>query len=142
MRRSHGMQVLAAAGGGGLLGAGIGGLGVGVLVALPFGPLGLVMALPAFGLGVPLALLHAMVLGVPLYLAVERLAGPPGWAGAGLAGLLIGGVPVSILILADADGPIPWEAGMPVLIFALSGAASGLLFRRLLRAAESAGAAA
>jgi hypothetical protein len=142
-------DLLIAITGASFVGAAVGAVTAGLLFGLALPPfdafLAIAVAFVGFLIGVPLALLHAALLGLPLYLAVRRWWGRPGRVGAGLFGLAIGVLPLAILLglLPDRTGGATAldQSGPALAALALAGTAAGLTFRRLLRDEGEAGAA-
>lgn len=134
------MDVLTAIGQAALAGAAVGALATGLAFGIALGsfdlPLAVMVAFIAFLIGIPLATVHAVLLGLPLYLAVRRWWGQPGWVGSALFGLAIGLLPLAIplaLSSSSAGGVAAIDqSGQIVAIFGLAGIAASLVFRRLL----------
>ena len=130
------IRILTAAGGASLVGAAVGGVGVGFWLAFPFGGAAIPVVLAGFFIGIPIALLHAWLLGVPAYLILEKLSGPPGRTGTATGGLAVGTVPFTLLIVRTAptegvDAGLS-QLGLMIALFAVSGLAGGLAFHRLI----------
>lgn len=73
-----------------------------------------------------LALLHALLLGVPAYLLLSRLVTPRWWM-CGLGGAMIGGVPILIYWLLTSPDTIN-EAFPMATMFGAAGMVGGLIF--------------
>lgn len=106
--------------------------GAGTLLAAPYSIGGSLFALPLLVVGSLLvATLHYLLLGLPLSLLVIRYD-QVRWWNAGLAGLLVGGLPLPLLILcanADLDG-LALASMAPVFFFlSAAGLAGGIAFR-------------
>ncbi|MDQ0251817.1 hypothetical protein J2W22_003905 [Sphingomonas kyeonggiensis] len=87
-----------------------------------------VVLLYALVFGFPLAFGHALLLGLPAYLWLERRYQLHWWNAMG-AGAVIGALPALFWI-----GPASaWDAMIPLLILGASGAGGGLVFRLALR---------
>ncbi|MES2441936.1 MAG: hypothetical protein V4574_03835 [Pseudomonadota bacterium] len=135
MSARHPVDILTAAAGAALIAATVGAVASGLLFVGMAGPLALMVMVVAFLIGLPVALIHAILLGFPLYLAVEKLGGRLSRLGAAFAGLAVGGLPVAVLIgMSEAPyGRSIWDGSAVVFVlFALSGLAGGLFFRRRL----------
>lgn len=89
----------------------------------------------AFPIGFVIAMVHAVVLGLPVYLLLRRYR-MLGWIPVGLAGFGIGATPVGLLSLdgaTRASADVFWIVGL----FGLFGALGALIFRaRLGRGGE------
>ncbi|MDG2534272.1 hypothetical protein P6144_11475 [Sphingomonas sp. HITSZ_GF] len=94
------------------------------LSAIPFV---LTMALPV---GMPIALFHVFLIGIPAYWLIGRHSRLRWWSAA-LAGLLVGGVPIPVLMLFG--GVSNGELGEDALFLAACGMVGGLTFWAVLR---------
>jgi hypothetical protein len=106
-----------------------------LLIALHEGDL--FVLVPMLLTAMVLAAMHFLFLGLPLAVFVAtrwRI----GWGNSGLAGLAIGGIPSSILLLggADLDGMVLWSTLPLILCLAGAGLAGGLAFRAVWRDRE------
>jgi hypothetical protein len=93
----------------------------------------LILAIAVFLTGLFVALVHALVLGGPLYYALaSRL---PLTLGAALAAsVTVATVPIGALMVANLEGAPDWPAlFFPLAGLALSGAAGGFIFWQLMR---------
>ena len=88
---------------------------------------GIAVPLMVMLFGVPLALVHVLLLALPAYLLLRR-RWPVTWANSALLGLLIGALPTAAL-----SGGL-----MPLATTGACGLAGGLVFRMVLRPAPPA----
>jgi hypothetical protein len=107
-----------------------------VLGVFAGGGFAMLLAIIAFVVAVPVALAHALALGLPLYLLLRRylrLTRP----GAAIAGFVIGALPIglgaySVPLMAAA--PVDLEAQLRAALgFGLLGGIGGLAFRHILQ---------
>lgn len=103
-------------------------------------PLGLVFGLFGFIAAIPIALAHALLIGVPLYALLALRWRAARWSAA-LWGFLIGALPIGLRLYApympsDAlPGGVLADGGR-ALLFGLVGAVGGLAFVCILRKLE------
>jgi hypothetical protein len=102
-------------------------LAVGMLVGVAGGgELAAILLLPLIMLvGLPIALLHVVLLGLPLYLALRR-RWRIGWPFSTLAGAVIGSLPMALL----------WDPASALVVGGLGGLAGGFAFWWVLRGAD------
>lgn len=83
------------------------------------------------------AALHFLLLGLPLAVLVAK-RWRIGWWNSGLAGLMIGGIPLPTLLFGnpDLDGMVLRGALPLILCLAVAGLAGGLAFRAVWREEE------
>lgn len=96
-------------------------------------PVGSLIGAIMFGTGVGglIAFAHFMLLGLPLYLMLSRRMAGPIWL-CGLAGAVIAGLPLTILLLVATVGGLS-EQAPSILTLAGAGALAGLFFGRVMR---------
>jgi hypothetical protein len=93
------------------------------------------LAVIAFLLGAPVALLHLLILGLPLYHLLRRRWALTWWRAA-LAGFAVGSLPLALLMLASESEPPEWIGA--ALLGSVPGLVAGLAFWLVLRRPEPA----